>query len=186
MMFGTAPCFGSGLLKLLGSPGREPGDRPNDPPACAGGFLRGRAMPAGIAQCQLRPNRLLSYLPCRTGLPSMAPARECGRSRARLGNTRKRRGFSGVPVAASDRGRLCPLPAGVDRCWVQPGSTGRASMRQTSAKVATLASRLSADRRPLSDDDRKTSSRKSSAASAVSEAADGRRPGGRGTAHAAD
>ena len=33
----------------------------------------------------------------------MAPARGCGRTTAHLGNSRKRRGFSGLPVATSKR-----------------------------------------------------------------------------------
>ena len=39
ILFGREHCFGSGLLEVLGSPGRQPGDRPDDPLACAGGFL---------------------------------------------------------------------------------------------------------------------------------------------------
>lgn len=34
---------------------------------------------------------------------SIAAARECGRTRARLGNTRKHGWFSGLPIAASKR-----------------------------------------------------------------------------------
>jgi|GEM_PF-5336656 len=49
---------------------------------------------------------------CRTGLPSMALARECGRTIVHLGTTRKRRGFSGLSVASSCGGRLFPQSAG--------------------------------------------------------------------------
>jgi len=45
----------------------------------------------------------------------MALARECGRQSAHLGNTRKRRGFSGLPIAASCGGRLLPQSASSGR-----------------------------------------------------------------------
>jgi len=45
----------------------------------------------------------------------MALARECGRTKVHLGNPRKRRGFSGVPIAASCGGNLHPKAASPER-----------------------------------------------------------------------
>ena len=45
----------------------------------------------------------------------MAPARVCGRTTAHLDNTRKRKGFSGLPIAASCGGRLFPQSAKDER-----------------------------------------------------------------------
>ena len=48
---------------------------------------------------------------CPRKKPSMALARECGRTQVHLGNPQKRRGFSGLPVATSCGGRLYPQSA---------------------------------------------------------------------------
>ena len=67
------------------------------------------ASPRGRGKIDRSP--LVGHIPCRTGLPSMALARECGRQRVHLGNTRKRQGCSGLPVAASSGGSLYPPSA---------------------------------------------------------------------------
>ena len=73
-MFCELDCFGSGMLKLLGSHGREPGDRSKDPPACAGGFLRAgaRGLPANDTRREA-PS------------PGLRPASPRGRSEADIG-----------------------------------------------------------------------------------------------------
>ena len=72
---------------------------------------------------------------CRTGLPSMAPARECGRTIVHLGNTQKRQGFSGVPIAASCDGRL--FPQSDRRCrWKRDGRPSTCDLYKYRWKVA--------------------------------------------------
>ena len=64
MVFGTAEGVVAGVLKLLGSPGRKPGDRPDDPPACARGLLKVWGTALGMAESRLMPRQHVEHLVC--------------------------------------------------------------------------------------------------------------------------
>jgi len=107
MVFGTAHCVVAGVMMSLGSPGREPGDRPEDPPACAGGFLRGRATGGEIAW--KTPQRVGKDHDPGTSLMNQKDEKESPPQRA----VQRRHPVIPMPVPSGQWDQHCPPPKGL-------------------------------------------------------------------------